>query len=181
VSRRLSNPPSSAISLVGSCPPASQPSNEVPRQSLIYWRAVAPAIAITVLLIAGLVVGLSTMDWHARDRHAIGPLGDENATAAVGQPAEFTVQPALSLERKAEEEPTLGAIPSLFSDLGSQYSMATADRALDRVVSRPVCESYGTAVQFLSRPADAARQALSENKLLFVLHVSGNFEDAKFT
>jgi hypothetical protein len=48
-------------------------------------------------------------------------------------------------------------------------------------VNPPACETYGTAVEFLSRPADAARQALHEDKLLFALHVSGNFEDAKFT
>jgi hypothetical protein len=44
-----------------------------------------------------------------------------------------------------------------------------------------VLENYGTAIEFLSRPTEAARQALHEDKLLFVLHVSGNFEDAKFT
>jgi hypothetical protein len=43
------------------------------------------------------------------------------------------------------------------------------------------CASYGTAIQFRSRPAEAARQAKQEGKLLLLLHVSGNFEDAKFT
>jgi hypothetical protein len=60
-------------------------------------------------------------------------------------------------------------------------SDADADAVLARRPAAPACESYGTAVEFLSRPAEAARQALREDKLLFVLHVSGNFEDAKFT
>jgi hypothetical protein len=47
----------------------------------------------------------------------------------------------------------------------------------------PVCtpENYGTSVAFLSSPADAAKQALRDQKLVFVLHISGNFEDSQFT
>jgi hypothetical protein len=43
------------------------------------------------------------------------------------------------------------------------------------------CQSYGTQVSFVSNPADAAQRALKEHKLLFMLHLSGNLEDAKFT
>jgi hypothetical protein len=42
-------------------------------------------------------------------------------------------------------------------------------------------ERYGTAVDFVDDPTGAARQALREKKLLFVLHVAGNFEDSHFT
>jgi hypothetical protein len=45
----------------------------------------------------------------------------------------------------------------------------------------PACETFGTRVQFVSNPTDAARMARQENKLMFVLHISGNFEDARFT
>jgi len=43
------------------------------------------------------------------------------------------------------------------------------------------CKRYGTAVDFLDNPIDAASRALREKKLLFVLHVAGNFEEEKFT
>jgi hypothetical protein len=43
------------------------------------------------------------------------------------------------------------------------------------------CDSHGTAVRFLDTPSAAARQALKEEKLVFVLHVSGNFEDPRTT
>jgi hypothetical protein len=36
-------------------------------------------------------------------------------------------------------------------------------------------------VDFLGSQAEAAREARRERKLLFVLHISGNFEDSKFT
>jgi hypothetical protein len=43
------------------------------------------------------------------------------------------------------------------------------------------CGNYGTSVEFLGTPSEAARKALEEQKLVFVLHVSGNFEDPQFT
>ena len=43
------------------------------------------------------------------------------------------------------------------------------------------CGDYGTSVHFYATPSEAARQALKEQKLVFVLHVSGLFEDSEFT
>ena len=40
---------------------------------------------------------------------------------------------------------------------------------------------HGTNVEFLDTPSDAAKKAKKEQKLVFILHVSGNFEDPKFT
>lgn len=41
--------------------------------------------------------------------------------------------------------------------------------------------TYGTAVVWEASPQEAARKARAEGKLVFVLHVSGNFEDPRFT
>jgi hypothetical protein len=43
------------------------------------------------------------------------------------------------------------------------------------------CGSFGTSVEFVKNPSEAARQALKEEKLVFVLHVSGLFEDPTLT
>jgi len=40
---------------------------------------------------------------------------------------------------------------------------------------------YGTSVHFLDTPKEAARQAEKEQKLVMILHVSGNFEDSGLT
>jgi hypothetical protein len=45
----------------------------------------------------------------------------------------------------------------------------------------PTCGDYGTAVQFVKTPSLAAKQALKEEKLVLVLHVSGLFEDPNLT
>jgi hypothetical protein len=45
-----------------------------------------------------------------------------------------------------------------------------------------VCNGdFGTNVKFVKSPSDAARQARNEEKLVFVLHVSGQFEEPDFT
>jgi len=43
------------------------------------------------------------------------------------------------------------------------------------------CGKYGTNVEFVGTPSEAAREAKKEQKLVFVLHVSGYFEDPKLT
>jgi hypothetical protein len=40
---------------------------------------------------------------------------------------------------------------------------------------------HGTNLHFEKTPSDAAKRALKEEKLVFVLHISGNFEDPDFT
>ncbi len=43
------------------------------------------------------------------------------------------------------------------------------------------CGAHGTTVEFVATPSKAAQIAKKEQKLVFVLHVSGNFEDPRFT
>jgi predicted outer membrane protein len=40
---------------------------------------------------------------------------------------------------------------------------------------------HGTAVEFVASPVEAAKLAAEKKKLVFVLHVSGYFEDPQFT
>jgi len=43
------------------------------------------------------------------------------------------------------------------------------------------CGEHGTSVVFADSPIEAAKQAMEEEKLVFVLHVSGNFETPEYT
>jgi hypothetical protein len=43
------------------------------------------------------------------------------------------------------------------------------------------CGEHGTSVSFYDTPSEAAAAAKKEQKLAFVLHVSGHFEDPRFT
>jgi hypothetical protein len=60
-------------------------------------------------------------------------------------------------------------------------AMLPADEAQLRTEpeSKPAC--HGTAVEFMSSPVAAAKQAGTQKKLVLVLHVSGHFEDPDFT
>lgn len=56
--------------------------------------------------------------------------------------------------------------------------------ARPRPAARPeakTCGSHGTRIDFVDTPGQAAKIARKEQKLVFVLHVSGNFEDPRFT
>jgi hypothetical protein len=52
---------------------------------------------------------------------------------------------------------------------------------LDDKADKPTCKAHGTAVDFVDTPSEAARLAKKAGKLVLVLHVSGNFEDPRFT
>ena len=43
------------------------------------------------------------------------------------------------------------------------------------------CQTFGTSVAFAVSPAAAEKRAARDGKLVFVLHVSGDFEDHAFT
>lgn len=52
---------------------------------------------------------------------------------------------------------------------------------IDPDPSKALAGEHGTRVDFLCSPQEAAERAQKEKKLYFLLHVSGNFEDKKFT
>ncbi len=82
---------------------------------------------------------------------------------------------------------TLGACVATL--LVSSLAFSTSAAARDVMIRLPTPSSctdcgtknFGTTVHWVGSPAEAAKQALKEEKLVFVLHVSGHFEDAKFT
>jgi hypothetical protein len=59
--------------------------------------------------------------------------------------------------------------------------LAAAGLWLASVAPTALAGSCGTTIDFYDTPSDAARAALKKEKLVFVLHVSGNFEDPRFT
>src|SRR5215204_6277916 len=53
--------------------------------------------------------------------------------------------------------------------------------SLTRADEKATCGKHGTSVEFVDSPAEAAKIAKKEQKLVFVLHVSGYFEDPNLT
>jgi hypothetical protein len=65
--------------------------------------------------------------------------------------------------------------------LGIGLFALPAMAAVPKEPSADSCGKYGTKVEFLESPQVAATKALKQEKLVFILHVSGIFEDPRFT
>lgn len=62
-------------------------------------------------------------------------------------------------------------------------ALIPAALAADESPSCATCgkQTYGTSIRWAGSPSEAAHKAREEEKLVFVLHVSGYFEDPAFT
>ena len=69
-------------------------------------------------------------------------------------------------------KPTLFIVATWFLTQNSTYAFRPISQA---------CGQHGTTVEFAGSLAEAAKQATQEEKLVFVLHVSGHFEKPEFT
>ena len=80
------------------------------------------------------------------------------------------------------KSPLPGRIPSpKFQELTVVLQPPAPEIEVDSNPQDTTCDTYGTSVNFMRSPIAAARRAAREDKLLFTLHVSGNFEDPQFT
>jgi opacity protein-like surface antigen len=62
-----------------------------------------------------------------------------------------------------------------------RFLMALAVAALAAWPAAAADGCYGTTVEFVDTPKEAAALAKKQEKLVFVLHVSGHFEDPGLT
>ena len=68
-------------------------------------------------------------------------------------------------------------IPFILAALALGASTARADENCGKCGK----QNYETTIGWEDSPSAAAQKAREKEKLVFVLHVSGNFEDPKFT
>jgi outer membrane biosynthesis protein TonB len=166
------------------------------RKGLIYWPAVAVAGVVSLLLLLGLFLWVAAHPAEAQTADA--PAPPREAQPAPPPPTPVAETPATepaSPERHSHKhtsvrDATGGRRPT--TERPPEESKKTPPQAPPPEPkketpppgprsARPAGEKYGTSVLFLSNPDEAARLARAENKLLFVLHVSGNLEDSCFT
>jgi hypothetical protein len=142
------------------------------RASVVYWPPVLAAGAASVLLMAGFLwLAASSSRLPAQERaNLAAPAPSSTPVVEKSKPApSVPVKPDVVVAKKSEN-------PKVEPE---------APKALPEKPAAPVCKPpialLGTSVEFVDNPATAARTAAREDKLLFVLHVSGNFEDPDFT
>lgn len=73
------------------------------------------------------------------------------------------------------------AIAQASSELDGKPAGKADKPAAPAKAEEGTCGSHGTRIDFVDTPQQAAKIAKKEQKLVFVLHVSGNFEDPRFT
>ena len=78
-------------------------------------------------------------------------------------------------------EPLPVSLPVPLPEPGRGTGMGTGKDKLEDSSAAASCQSSDSVLEFARDPMEAARLAREEHKLMFVLHVSGNFEESKFT
>jgi hypothetical protein len=68
-----------------------------------------------------------------------------------------------------------------FVALGSDRRETGLPGLQEKSHSGSQCERFGTKIVFIKDPTEAFRKARDENKQVFFVHLSGNFEDNEFT
>jgi hypothetical protein len=132
--------------------------------------------------VLALLVIVSIAWYGARQRSA--------PPVALAQPAPFFNAPA-------EEPPPMPALPvppalepTPVAPVAAPISELAVAAPLQQIapIEHPpaspppaACSNLGTQITFLSHPPDAFRQAARANKLVLMVHLSGNFEDQAFT
>lgn len=139
-----------------------------PRPSFFSWRPVAAAAVAALLL----VVAVAALTPHRRR-------APTDLSPAAVQPAAPTAEPTDEEVAVAPQPPKIAPTPTVAPVQEQPFVRFREPDVVQEIT--PVCQQYGTKVNFYDIPADATRLALKERKLLFVLHVAGNFEEPGFT
>lgn len=144
----------------------------LPQAPALQWPIVLAAAAVAFTVVAGIAAWIVTHPGRSAPP----------SVAAAPPPVQVDAMPLLvSAPRPTGDDMRLSAKTVTPAPLPRPERVRLIDLPAPLSPAKPAYETYGTSVHFLSNPAEAAAQARREKKLLFVLHVSGNFEESCFT
>jgi hypothetical protein len=155
--------------------PTTHPSAASPWWKLVDWRTVA-AIGLPLwAFVCGVVVARKPSAPPAPEAPPVGavaPAPDEG----IPPPREIVIR---TTDPQVITVPTVVAVPvAAAADLAlpAEFRLPDAELMPDHK-----CKTFDTKVRFHRGPAEAAAEAKASKKMMFVLHISGNFEDPGFT
>ena len=160
------------------------------RRPLICWPAVAVAAIAGAVLVVGVLIGLARLP--ARTARPVrvavaAPTAGDPVSPLLEAPAAPTADPTPPSPSAATTVPDPVPSPN-HGDEGASFRPIAPRRILAAPAAdsppapaAATCQTFGTSVDFVASPAAAAKQAVQDGKLLFLLHVSGDFEDDAFT
>ncbi len=180
---------------VPSIPPPLPPLRE--RRSILGldWSPIVASMSLGVATIVGVVAWIATHPHHPPSAQA--PASELLALVRVEPAAMPTLAAAPTVGRTSISDVVIDHLPPIEDApvaLPPPPVRATRPQPLPEpepplpqpsdaapAPPRPAGETYGTQVLFLNNRASASETAKREHKLLFVMHISGNFEDSCFT
>lgn len=164
------------------------------------WAIDVPLVTgsiATALLVVGTMVFAA---WHLTQRAPAAPQALAEAPApkfievpaSVVEPAPVEAAPIEEapkldpqIEARLAEMERLKEVVAKFErrtqELEKEAVARTQQAALAQAKAAEPKGCYGTSVNFADGPTEAAEEALKDKKLLMILTISGNFEEAKFT
>jgi hypothetical protein len=178
---------------VSSLPWWVQPSTDRPKTPLVNFSAVITATAVSFVVVAGVLAWIATHPGTGtrptEPAPALVVLTPPSGAVAI-PPAPPPAAPLMTIpavHRPHREDVLINHIPQEdeapppLPPPAPEPKSVKAPPAADTPPAQPAGETYGTQVLFLNNPAVAKETAEREKKLLFVMHISGNFEDSCFT
>lgn len=176
--------------------PATPTASSKPK--LIHWPIVAAATLPCAVLIGVVMLLLAQYRVERVSAQAMrGTFPNEETIIAHRACASQSPDPVLGLTAQAElpeaSEPSEPVFKPFVLPVAASRREREPAPALTSESAReeepeappakdePTCQRFGTAVDFATSPVDALVRAGKEQKLLFLLHISGNFDDSKFT
>jgi hypothetical protein len=184
----LVEPPKSAE------PPIVVPTSRPALASFINWKLVGTAGGLASICLMLMVLSALAAQGGSEVAAAQPILIKQTPTPVAQFPAPPQPMPIVDLAAPKQFLPEARIVEQLDKEYAVKAARLDAALALLEKKNEPPakaekcaeCEkpnkgSYGTAIEFISNPIEAAEQALANKKLMLVLTISGNFEDSKFT
>lgn len=169
-----------------------KPVSPVPRRSPLPWHEMLAGVsAVGLVLVVGVALWAGNSPPPAHVPAAIVAMERVIAPVAV-VPAPPVVEPADLAANVPEPEPRplLDRLPSVPTPVAMpmpaqpETDLTPEPKLEPAVPPAPpkVCtRKLGTRIDFVAEPPEAFKRAKAENKLVFMIHLSGNFEDQEFT
>jgi hypothetical protein len=169
---------------------ALSPIAKRPKPPLVFWKPVIATAITSLVFVAGFVIVMRHFPTaaHARAHKPKPALSTALPVLASGTNTSVDPDAIVTITLPPQPRPDVrfetiqdAAVPVSQLLDGEKPVECKACAAARAQTSGPSGGRYGTQVDFIDDPIEAARMALDQKKLLFVLHIAGNFEDNAFT
>jgi hypothetical protein len=150
-----------------------------PFWKLIDWRLVAACGLPVWAFLLGMLLSPRPA-WLAQAAGTVGTslVAPEGGVAIAPMPREIVIREA---DPQVVSVPFVVPVPVPTEPIGFVAAAVENKLPASELLPADRCKSYDTKLRFHPTLADAADEARKSRKMLFVLHISGDFEDPGFT